>query len=101
MPYDLKYGRVTLEHQRRIADDELVVIFRAGDAALPHVIAEYIEHCARLGSPRRHLDALRELDEHVYAWQLEHGSRIPSSDPIPNTAADMAHPAATDQETPA
>ena len=45
MPYDLKYGQVTLENQRNIADDEPVIVFRAQDRLLPKLLKVYRYFC--------------------------------------------------------
>ena len=52
MPIDRKYGRVTLENQRRIADDEPVFVFRAQDQLLPGLLLSYRDQCTSPGHPR-------------------------------------------------
>lgn len=80
MPIDLKYGRVTLENQRNIGDDEPVIVFRAQDAVLPLVLAFYYEQCTKLGSPIHHLDQIARNMDVVTEWQREHAVKVPTSD---------------------
>jgi hypothetical protein len=77
---DLKYGRVTLE-QGTIGEDEIVFVFRAQDALLPKLLAYYHLFCLRAGSPRRHLDMILDACAAVEAWQENHKTKTPSSDP--------------------
>lgn len=80
MPVDLKYGRVTLEYQRNIGDDELVVVFRAKDENLPGTLRFYQDQCITGGSPQNHIAALEGLIVAVLDWQEEHGSQAPRSE---------------------
>jgi hypothetical protein len=80
MPIDNKYGRVTLENQRNIGDDEPVVVFRAQDRLLPKLLKVYRYFCELAGSPQRHLAAIDEAAAVIKAWQAENPTRTPSSD---------------------
>lgn len=80
MPYDNKYGRVTLENQRNVGDDEPVVVFRAQDKLLPKVLKVYRFFCELAGSPQNHLDLLDDTAAKVKAWQKANTSKVPSSD---------------------
>jgi hypothetical protein len=82
MPIDNKYGRVTLENQRRIGDDEPVVIFRAQDRLLPKVLKIYHILCELAGSPEHHLTAIDEAAAKVKEWQASNRTKTPSSDPM-------------------
>jgi hypothetical protein len=79
MAIDSKYGRVTLE-QGNIGEDEPVVVFRAQDGLLPKVLAYYHLFCVNAGSPRHHLDLIMDARERVILWQLDHKTKVPSSD---------------------
>lgn len=82
MPVDRKYGRVTLENQRNIGDDEPVVVFRAQDALLLQVLDFYAEKCATAGSPSHHIEGVAVAREAVVAWQREHRTQVPRSDSL-------------------
>lgn len=79
MPIDLKYGRVTLENQRNVGDDEPVFVFRAQDALLPAVLAFYLKACRNNGSPTRHTTAVEHALDRVITWQEIHPTKIPTS----------------------
>jgi hypothetical protein len=79
MPIDTKYGRVTLERQRNIADDEPVVVFRAQDELLPDLLDTYRQMCKTAGSPRNHLDGITLAQRRVLEWQQVHGFKTPDS----------------------
>lgn len=79
MAIDGKYGRVTLEHGD-IGEDEPVVVFRARDLLLPKVLLYYHMFCAKVGSPRRHLDLLMDQRDRILKWQEEHGTKVPASE---------------------
>lgn len=79
MPIDQKYGRVTLERQRNIGDDEPVVVFRAQDRLLPKLLKVYRYMCELAGSPGNHLAAIDHTAAVVKAWQAEHPTKTPSS----------------------
>lgn len=82
MPYDIKYGQVTLEHQRNIGDDEPVIVFRAQDALLPEVLVFYAQRCREEGSPDRHVEKIGVALEVITAWQENHYTKIPTSDGV-------------------
>jgi hypothetical protein len=79
MPIDNKYGRVTLENQRNIGDDEPVVVFRAQDRLLPKVLKVYRILCEVAGSPENHLRAIDAAAANVKAWQAENKTQTPQS----------------------
>jgi hypothetical protein len=79
MPIDQKYGRVTLERQRNIADDEPVIVFRAQDQLLPGLLRLYRALCESAGSPENHLRAIDHTARVVKEWQADHPTKIPSS----------------------
>lgn len=79
MPIDKKYGRVILENQRNIGDDELVFVFRAKDAMLLKVLKVYRYFCELAGSPENHLAAIDDNAEAIKAWQFQNGSQVPQS----------------------
>lgn len=80
MAIDLKYGRVTLE-RGTVGEDEPVVVFRAQDRLLPALLDVYAQMCAEAGSLERHLVAVDAARGHVEAWQRDHHTQIPRSDP--------------------
>jgi hypothetical protein len=80
MPIDLKYGRVTLENQRNIGDDEPVIVFRAQDKLLPAVLNYYLFLCQKAGSPPHHLDGVGRVLDAVQDWQDTHPPKTPTSD---------------------
>jgi len=79
MPYDRKYGRVTLENQRNIGDDEPVIVFRAQDRLLPKLLKVYRYFCELAGSPANHLAAVDDAAAVIKAWQAEHPTKTPTS----------------------
>lgn len=81
MAIDRKYGRVKLEHGT-IGDDEPVIVFRARDARLPEVLADYMKLCTLAGSPQRHLDLIFESYKAITDWQEENPEevKIPDSE---------------------
>lgn len=80
MAIDGKYGRVTIEHGS-IGEDEPVVVFRAQDILLADLLGEYYELCAEARSPQRHLDLIVATRDKIEAWQAEHHTQVPRSDP--------------------
>jgi hypothetical protein len=79
MPIDQKYGRVTLERQRNIADDEPVIVFRAQDRLLLKLLKVYRYFCDLAGPPPNHLHAIDHTARVVKEWQADHPTKIPSS----------------------
>lgn len=79
MPYDLKYGRVTLENQRNVGDDEPVIVFRAKDRLLPKLLKVYRYFCELAGSPDNHLAAIDDTAQNIKAWQFQNGTQVPQS----------------------
>jgi hypothetical protein len=79
MPYDLKYGWVTLERQRNIGDDEPVIVFRAQDKLLPKLLKVYRYMCELAGSPDNHLRAIDDTAATIKEWQAEHQTKVPTS----------------------
>lgn len=79
MPYDNKYGRVTLENQHNIGDDEPVVVFRAQDVLLPRLLGVYHNMCLNAGSPENHLALIDQTLAIVNEWQAEHHTQVPQS----------------------
>jgi hypothetical protein len=79
MAQDMKYGHVTLENGT-VPDIEPVIVFRAQDALLPELMAEYIKLCIRHGSPRHHIDLCVTRLEQIRDWQKNHRVQIPRSD---------------------
>ncbi len=79
MPYDLKYGRVTLERQRNIGDDEPVIIFRAKDKLTLKLLKVYRYFCELAGSPDNHLAAIDDTATHMKWWQAVNGTKVPDS----------------------
>lgn len=83
MPIDLKYGRVTLEHQRNVGDEEPVIVFRAQDALVLEVLSFYADRCQREGSPAGHIEQIERTFDAIQAWQQDHPTKIPTSSPVP------------------
>jgi hypothetical protein len=79
MPIDLKYGQVSLE-RGTVARDEPVVVFRAQDRTLPHLLAIYRHLCEVAGSPEHHLANVDANVEAVRAWQADHYTQTPRSE---------------------
>jgi hypothetical protein len=75
MALDLKYGRVTTE-RGDIGDDEPVMVFRAQDGMLPHLIEVYRQLCAQAGSPQHHLDNIAATRAMVVEWQEQHATQV-------------------------
>lgn len=79
MAIDNKYGRVTTE-KGSLGEDEPVIVFRAKDALLPALLAEYRHLCELSGSPERHLTLIDRSRQDVIRWQTEHHHQVPRSD---------------------
>lgn len=79
MPVDKKYGRVILENQRNIGDNEPVFVFRAKDQELLPLLTVYRRFCELAGSPENHLAAIDDTAAEIKAWQAEHGTQVPRS----------------------
>jgi hypothetical protein len=79
MPIDRKYGRVTLENQRNVGEDEPVIVFRAQDRLLPKLLKVYRYFCDLAGSPENHLLAIDDTARVIKDWQIQHGARTPTS----------------------
>lgn len=79
MPIDRKYGRVILENQRNVGDDEPVIVFRAQDRLLPKLLKVYRYMCELAGSPENHLAAIDDTAGVIKAWQAEHTTKTPTS----------------------
>jgi hypothetical protein len=79
MPIDQKYGRVTLERQRNIGNDEPVIVFRAQDRLLPKLLKVYRYLCELAGSPENHLEAIDHTAKVIKTWQAEHPTKTPTS----------------------
>ena len=80
MAVDRKYGKVTFE-KGDIGEDEPVFVFRARDATVPDLLAEYWWLCDNAGSPQHHLDAIRDAKTDIEKWQKDNPDqvRIPQS----------------------
>lgn len=78
MAIDTKYGTVTLE-RGNIDEFEPVVVFRAQDALLPELLAEYRRLCTEAGSPAKHLEGIDSAAHAVIEWQRDHHTQIPQS----------------------
>ena len=81
MGIDGKYGNVTVQYGT-IAPDEPVVVFRAQDRLLPKVLVLYRVLCELAGSPERHLSLIDKTTETVKAWQADHYTKTPASEPL-------------------
>lgn len=81
MGYDRKYGRVITEHGD-IPDDEPVIVFRARDKTVPHLLAYYLMLCTSAGSPQRHLEIIRNTHRLFTEWQDQYETkvRVPDSE---------------------
>lgn len=81
MAIDFKYGRVVTEYGE-IGEDEPVVVFRARDKLLVHILDYYAEACADIGSPQHHIDLINRSMNRVEEWQHENMDlvRVPNSD---------------------
>lgn len=75
MAYDNKYGRVTLE-RGTIAEDELVVVFRAQDPLAPLVMRAYRSLCEVAGCDAEHLERIAHVYHDFRQWQHDHPDRV-------------------------
>jgi len=80
MPIDKKYGRVILENQRNVGDNEPVIVFRAKDRLLPKLLKVYRYFCELAGSPDNHLAAIDDTAADIKAWQAQNGAQVPKSE---------------------
>lgn len=76
MAYDVKYGRVTLEHGE-IGEDEPVVVFRARDSLVTKLLAYYRLFAWKAGSSQSHLEQIDQAIVAVENWQKTHDTRVP------------------------
>jgi hypothetical protein len=80
MPIDpTKYGKVAVENQRNLGDDEYVFILAGHDALAVPTLKAYLELCRIARAPQTHLDNIRRGIEHMQAWQAVNDVRIPTS----------------------
>lgn len=75
LPYDLKYGHVTLEHGT-VPEDEPVVVFRASDQLLPEMLHGYASACEEAGSSDFHVAATDAARQRVLDWQASHPDHV-------------------------
>lgn len=78
MAIDRKYGHVELE-RGDIADDEPVMVFRAQDMLLSHVLGAYWALSLIAGSPQKHLDGIAAAKREIEVWQADHYTKIPGA----------------------
>jgi hypothetical protein len=78
MPIDGKYGKVTLENQRSLKDDEPVFVLAAHDPLAMSIIETYRTLANLRGAPIQHVERVQAALDTFLAWQLEHGTRDPS-----------------------
>lgn len=76
MAIESKYGTVTTE-RGDIPEDEPVVVFRARDALLPDVLADYRRAALLSGCPPEFLESLSALQLRVDQWQATHPTHLP------------------------
>lgn len=81
-PIDRKYGRVTLEFQRGIADGEPCVVFAAHDRILLKLLQVYRYFCELAGSPANHLAAIDDTAENIKVWQSMNPGRMKVPDSV-------------------
>jgi len=82
VPIDSKYGRVTLENPRHVAEDEPVIVFVAHDRLVPKLLKVYRYFCELAGSPTNHLLAIDAAAAEIKAWQRDHPEvvKVPRSE---------------------
>lgn len=87
MGVDLKYGRITVEHERRIpiGDDEPVFLFRAKDELLPALLDQYLKLCDANGCTPEHLAGIAAACTEVVDWQRANGTPRPGDQPHAST----------------
>jgi hypothetical protein len=78
MAIDGKYGRVVTA-RGDIGKDEPVVVFRAQDKLLPHLLRVYRQLCLDAGSPELHLRAIDDTLANVEGWQSTNYTQVPQS----------------------
>lgn len=79
MGYDSKYGRVTTEHGD-IPEDEPVIVFRARDKITCEMLGIYWNLCKDAGSPKRHLDLIKETHDTFVSWQKANPDKVRTPD---------------------
>lgn len=85
MAIDGKYGHVSTE-RGTIGDSEPVVVFRATDAFLPQLLADYYRICDDAGCGKHHLAVIAQRRKEIAAWQRLNQGQVK----IPDTTADQA-----------
>lgn len=78
MPQDLKYGKVTLQDQRSLKDDEPVFVLAAHDPLALSVLETYRSLANLRSAPIQHVEGVQAAIDEFLAWQLEHSTRDPS-----------------------
>jgi hypothetical protein len=81
VPYDVKYGNVTLERGTTVDEDEVVVVFRAQDNLLLTMLGIYRQLCEIAGSPYGHIEMIERAARAVGDWQEVNRTKTPDSDP--------------------
>lgn len=91
MAFDTKYGKVTTEFGT-IGEDEPVIVFRARDANVLDMLANYWGLCKAAGSPQHHLDLIDKTMKTIEAWQEENHDqvKVPDSNAYMKRMADSA-----------
>lgn len=75
MAIDRKYGKVTTEFGN-IGEDEPVIVFRAQDALLTLVLAEYTKLCAISGTPKYHINIILNTIGVIKDWQMKNRLKV-------------------------
>lgn len=84
MPYDGKYGHVTIE-RGNIPDDEPVIVFRGKDALVPEMLDYYRDQCVRNGTVAAHIHAVDFARARVSRFQSEQPEKVKLPDTEPGS----------------
>ena len=71
MAVDVKYGKVTLENDPGLEEDEVVVVFRARDKQLLELLDYYHDICHRDGAEKGFLNVTKKEIIAVRRWQQD------------------------------
>lgn len=79
MPQGGKFGKVTMENQRSLEDDEPVFVLAAHDPLALSVLEAYRTLANLRSAPVQRIEGVQAAIDGFLEWQLEHGTRDPSA----------------------
>lgn len=82
MPWDSKYGEITVERTpgAPFGDDEPVILFRARDATTPALLTAYLTLCLGRKCSAGHIEAIQTALRRFRKWQGDNRDAIKTPD---------------------